>query len=134
MFGIIAKLKTKDGMLIVEVNEPGATVQVLDEEGQIQITRRNEKGAITISVVPGKHQLKVEKDGFKVITKDFEIETNGTKSKTARLIPLEKAPEIAGKTPPANPPVVTSPRPNQPVGSAPPLAIAPFDAAQAQAH
>ena len=85
LFGIIVKLKTKEGKLIVEVNEPGAVVQVLDEEGQVQITRKLEKGAITISVVPGKHQLKVEKDGFKVITKDFEIETNGKKTITASL-------------------------------------------------
>jgi len=102
LFGIIISLKTRDGKLIVEVNEPGAVVQVLDEEGQVQITRRNEQGAITISLVPGKHQLKVEKDGFKVITKDFEIETNGTKTITARLIPLKKTEKVA-TTPPENP-------------------------------
>ena len=106
LFGIIIKLKTKEGKLIVEVNEPGAVVQVLDEEGKVQITRKNEQGAITISVVPGKHQLKVEKDGFKVITKDFEIETNGKKTITAKLIPLKKATSVAGKTPPENPPTV----------------------------
>lgn len=132
--GLIIKLKTKEGTLIVEVNEPGAVVQVLDEEGKVQITRKNEKGTITISVVPGKHQLKVEKDGFKVITKDFEIETNDKKSITAKLIPLKKTTAVAGKTPPENPSVVTSPRLNQPTGPAPPPAIAPFDAAPAKAH
>ena len=134
LFGIIVKLKTKEGKLIVEINELGAVVQVLDEEGQVQITRKIEKGAITISVVPGKHQLKVEKDGFKVITKDFEIETNGTKTITAKLIPLKKATSVAGTTPPKNPPVGTSPQVNQPTGSAPPPAIAPFDASQSKAH
>ncbi len=134
LFGIIVKLKTKEGKLIVEVNEPGAVVQVLDEVGKVQITRKNEQGTITISVVPGKHQLKVEKDGFKVITKDFEIETNGTKTITAKLIPLKKTTGIVGKTPPENPPVVTSPPVNQPTGPTPPPAIAPFDAAQAKAH
>ena len=76
--GVAVKLKTKEGTLVVEINEPDARVQMANEAGKVEITRQGEKGPITISVVPGKHKLKVEKDGFVVITKKIsEIEAGG---------------------------------------------------------
>lgn len=45
--------------------------------------------------VPGKQQLKVEKDDFKVIMKTFEIATNDKKTITAQLIPLKKTTTIS---------------------------------------
>ncbi len=83
--GIIFKLRTKDGTLIVEVDQPDAVVQVLNEEGKVEITRPGEKGTVTISVDPGKHRLKVEKDGFIVFGQDFEMESGGTQSIKATL-------------------------------------------------
>ena len=86
---VVSSFRTKDGKLIVAVNEPDAEVEVLNEEGKVEITRKGDKGPITISVVPGKHRLKIQKKGFALVTKDFEVESNGTKSISVTLVPLE---------------------------------------------
>ena len=96
--GLLVKLKTKDGTLIVTVNEPDAEVQVLNEEGSVEITRKGETGPITISVDPGKHRLKVTKDGFTVFGQEFEIEEGGRQPITASLMPLEKRSGMAEPT------------------------------------
>jgi len=97
--GIVISLRTKDGTLIVKVNEPDAEVQVLSEEGHVEITRKGEKGPITIWVVPGKHQLKVQKNGFELFTKEFEIKSGREQSMTAKLIQMEdKSAAAVGNT------------------------------------
>lgn len=97
---IIVSLKSKDGTLIVEVDQPGATVQVDDKE-RVQVTQKDGKETITISVDPGKHRIKVEKDGFAVFGKEFEMESGGKTPIMAKLVPLEEKPDIVGakKTP-----------------------------------
>lgn len=87
---LVITLKTRDGTLIVNVNEPDAEVQVLDEAGKVEITRKGDKGPITISVDPGKHRLKVAKDGFTVFGEEFELQSGGAKTITARLVPARK--------------------------------------------
>ena len=87
--GLVISLRTKDGTLIIKVNEPGAKVQVLNEEGKVEITRKGENGPITIAVDPGKHRLKVQKDGFKLFSTEFEVESGGKKSITAKLTPVK---------------------------------------------
>jgi predicted Ser/Thr protein kinase len=84
--GTIFKLRTKDGTLVVEVNQPDAFVQVLDAEGKVEISQPGGKGTVSISVDPGKHRLKVEKDGFKFFAKDFEMDSGGTQSLKANLV------------------------------------------------
>ena len=84
--GIVITFKTDDGMLTVTVNEPDAEVQVLSEQGKVECIRKGAKGPISISVVPGKHQLKVQKEGFVVVTKEFAIESGGEQSITAKLV------------------------------------------------
>lgn len=94
--GLVVSLKTKDGTLIVTVNEPDADVEVLTEEGKVEITRKGEKEPLTISVDPGKHRLKVQKPGFEFFTQEFSIESGATKPITATLVPLKgKSDEIA---------------------------------------
>ncbi|HEX4143673.1 MAG TPA: hypothetical protein VHY91_09085, partial [Pirellulales bacterium] len=39
LLGVIFMLKTKDGTLVIEVNQPDATVQVLDPEGKVEISQ-----------------------------------------------------------------------------------------------
>lgn len=110
---IVVSLSTKDGTIVVTVNEPGATVQVLDAEGKIEITRQGEKSPITISVDPGKHRLRVEKEGFQFFARDFEIESGGKQPIVARLVPLKKKPAVAGTKflPPGLPvPAVAGPK------------------------
>lgn len=103
--GIIVSLKTKDGTLIVEVDQPDAMVQVLDAEGKVEISQKGGKGTVSISVDPGKHRLKVEKEGFTVFGQDFEMKSGDKTPITAKLVPLEEKPAMVG-TKPA--PVVTA--------------------------
>ena len=74
LLGIIVTLDTKDGKLIVEVGQPDAMVQVLDSEGNVEISQKGVDGKIVISVDPGKHRLRVEKDGYTVFGQEFEME------------------------------------------------------------
>jgi len=98
--GIIVRLQTSDGTLVVEVDQPDAMVQVLDAEGKVEVSQKGGIGKVTISVVPGKHKLRVERDGFVVYGADFEMEKGGVKTITARLEPLKLAVnDPAKKTP-----------------------------------
>ncbi|MGD0040204.1 MAG: hypothetical protein ABSE84_07300 [Isosphaeraceae bacterium] len=72
---------------MVEVDQPGATVQVLSEEGKVEISRPGEKGPLTIAVDPGRHRLKVTKDGFQFFAKDFTMESGGKVLIHATLLP-----------------------------------------------
>ncbi len=97
---VVFKMQTKDGTLVVEVNQPDAVVQVLDAAGKVEISQPGGKGPISISVDPGKHRLKVEKDGFKFFAQDFEMNSGGKQSIKASLIPLEGKPAaVGGKKP-----------------------------------
>ena len=87
---VIIMLRTTDGTLIVEVNQPDALVQVLSEEGKVEISEPGGLKPISISVVPGKHRIRVEKDGFVAITDNFEIASGGTLDIKARLVPKVK--------------------------------------------
>jgi len=87
--GLAASLQTKVGTLIVSANEPDTTLQVLSDDGHIEISRKGENGSATMSLVPGKHRLKVEKNGFELFTTEFEIESGSKKSITAKLVPSQ---------------------------------------------
>ena len=92
--GIILKIKKPVGTLVVEVNEPGAVVQVFNEKGRIEIEREGGKGKLAISVDPGSYRLKVKKEGFSLFTTNFEIESGGKKSIPVRLEPLVVKEEV----------------------------------------
>ncbi len=115
---VLIKVQTKDGTLIVEVDQPDAMVQVLDSEGKVEISQKGGVGKITIGVDPGKHRLKVEKDGFAIFGQEFELEKGGKTEITAKLEPVKLAAVVGESNTTATPP----------------LAKAPFDAAQAKAH
>jgi len=85
--GNIIRLRTKDGTLIVTADEPDAEVQVLNESGKVEITRKGEETPITISVVPGKHRLNVQKYGFNLFTKEFVVEAGGKQAITVKMVP-----------------------------------------------
>ena len=84
--GVMFKLKTKDGTLVIEVDQPDSVVEVSNEHGKVEITRPGAAGKITLSIDSGKHRLKVEKVGFVVFGQDFVIESGGTQSIKANLI------------------------------------------------
>ena len=95
---------TKDGTLIVEVNQPDAMVQVLSEEGKVEISEPGGLKPISISVVPGKHRIRVEKDGFIAIADDIEIASGGKLDIKARLVPKAKQVARSSRASPGNTP------------------------------
>ena len=90
--GMVVTLLTKEGTLVVDVDQPDARVQVLDAAGKVEITLPGEAGHISIAVLPGKHKLRVEKDGFAVNTsEEVVIESRGTRPIRVHLEPLATA-------------------------------------------
>ena len=122
---VIVLVTTRDGTLIVEVDQSDAVVQVLDAEGKVEISQKGGKEPISISVDPGKHRLKVEKDGFAVFGRDFEIQSGGRLPIRAKLAPLAEKPALAGtKAAPIAVPIVGTDKPmgpGKPVGPGKPL-------------
>jgi serine/threonine protein kinase/formylglycine-generating enzyme required for sulfatase activity len=95
--GIVFSLRTKDGTLVIEVSEPDAEIQVHSDQPKVDIMRRGDKTPLSIEVVPGKYQLKVQKDGFELYTDEFEIKSGGRTPITAKLVRLPPpAPRVAG--------------------------------------
>lgn len=88
--GVTISLHTKDGTLVVTANEPDAEMQVLNESGKVEITYKGEMRPIKIAVNPGKHRLKVQKDGFNLFTKDFLIESGGKQAITVKMVPVSR--------------------------------------------
>jgi serine/threonine protein kinase len=96
---ITISIRTREGNLIVEVDQPNSPVQVWDEAGKVEISQKGVGGKVTISVDPGKQRLKVEKDGITTFGQEFEMVKNGKKEITAKLEPLEVKPEMVGTKP-----------------------------------
>ena len=97
--GIVFKIKTAAGTIILECNQPeidGAVVTV-DGEEQITIKIDDKAEPITIKVDKGRRKLEVVKGGFKTFTDEFEI--GGGERKPIK-VSLERLPEFglaAGK-------------------------------------
>ena len=87
LLGVMARLRTTTGDLVVEVNEPGATVEVFDAEGKVIVTGTSSDSPLVFSLEPGRHQTRVEKNGFIAYTGQIDIESGGKTSVTARLDP-----------------------------------------------
>ena len=129
LFGVVLSLRTPDGTLVVEIDEPDAVVKVLDEEGKVEIERKGGDGKLSISVDLGKYRLRVEKDGFSLFTTEFEGESGGKEVIRARLEPITTA--VASKPVPPKP---SSPPETRSPSSVPPLAVAPFSPEEAKQH
>lgn len=88
---IILTMQGSDTKLMVTVNEPDAVIEVLNQEGKVEVTRKGDTSPIKISIQPGQHRIKVQKDGFELFTDSFEIKSGNTESISAKLVPLKKA-------------------------------------------
>ena len=92
-------IRTPKGTLIVEVNEPGAKIEV--DDGQVTITTPDDKEPVTVRVAEGEHTLKVSKGGFETFTERFTIKSRGKEIISVEL----KRPAVAkASKPPAPPP------------------------------
>ena len=135
LLGVIL-LKTGSGELELHVNEPDVQVSI---DGTLQkIELKSPRDQVTITVPAGKHTLRVGKDGFEADVQEFRIVRNGKVELSATLKPLSTAKsDPARQTDPVPVPVET---PAAKAGwqgwpaDAPPPAIAPFNAEQAQQH
>ena len=71
LLGILIMLQTREGTLIVEMDDAGAIVQVLNEKSEVVIEHKGEKGSVTIGVAPGKGRLRLVKDGMETLRPRF---------------------------------------------------------------
>ena len=92
----VFKIKTREGILVLEVNEPDAEVFV--DGDSVSVTwGKGEKGArtATINVPPGEHKIKVTKDGYSVVARKLTFKEGEREIFKARLeardAPAEKS-------------------------------------------
>jgi formylglycine-generating enzyme required for sulfatase activity len=94
LLSIIVMLRTKDGTLVVEVDDPTAVATVDGEE--VKIVRKGEKGTLTIGVTRGEHRLRVEKDGVEMFAQDFVIRSGGKEFVKAKWESKGEQPDVPG--------------------------------------
>lgn len=92
--GGVFRLRTPDGVLVVEVNE--ANPDVFVDGDKITVTWDKGGKKATIRVKPGTRKVEVKKEGFTAVGEDVEVEDGGRPVFTARLEPLAGAPVPAG--------------------------------------
>ncbi len=96
-----------EGTLVVEISDPEATVQVLDDQGKLLIEQKAGGEKVEISVVPGKGKLRIVKNSVELLTKEFTLLSGGRETINARLIPpVELKPQISNLKSPIPPPTV----------------------------
>jgi formylglycine-generating enzyme required for sulfatase activity len=132
---LVFRLKTPTGTIIIEADQPdiaGAVISV-DEKQTITLETGNGQEPIEIRADEKEHTLKVTKGGFESFTQKFRVKAGATQTITVRLEPADL--ERTAKTDVMAPGKKTA-------GSgwhgwpadAPPPAIAPFNAEQAEQH
>ncbi|HTU88796.1 MAG TPA: family 16 glycoside hydrolase, partial [Gemmataceae bacterium] len=82
--GGVFKVKTPEGTLIVEVNEPNP--EVLLDDKTMTVSWHNGGKKAEIRVKPGTHKVEVKKDGFTVYGEEVEIEDGKRRILTAKLV------------------------------------------------
>jgi WD40 repeat protein len=86
----IFRVKTRDGVLVVEVNEPNADVYVDGE--QVTVTWGDGGKKAEIHVKPGTKRVEVKKDGFSAHGEEVALEDGGRRLIAARLEPTPGRP------------------------------------------
>ena len=126
----VFKLKTADGILVVQVNEPNAEVFV---DGDRMTVSWNDGGTkAEIHVKPGTRKVEVKKDGFSVDGKELTFKDGDREVFTARLLPEPRVanadqPPPEKPSPPDTPPEKSPPPPDTKKPDAPPVAGAADD-------
>ena len=83
--GAFIKVKTKQGTLVIQVNEPGADVFVDGEK--VDVTWADGQMKATVQVKAGERQVEVKKDGFSVAGKQITFKDGDREIFKAKLIP-----------------------------------------------
>jgi predicted Ser/Thr protein kinase len=92
---VVFRVRTRMGVIVITINEPGAEVYV-DDELKVTITSPSDKQPIEIEVPEGKHVMKVVKGGFVTHTQEFTLRPG---------IRVELEPVRLARRPPVKPPV-----------------------------
>lgn len=127
--GIFLKVDTREGTVIIEIDQPELAGAVVSVDGQKKITIKTGEGKEPIEIAADEktHTLKVTKGGFETFTKQFTVKAGGNQTIKVRLEPLAVAKPIPNES--SMPKELTThvwPK-NQPAP-----AIAPFNAEQAR--
>jgi serine/threonine protein kinase len=86
--GVIFKVKTANGIIVL-TNVPDDAEVIVDDETKTVTLKDSDGKPIEISIVAGKkHLLQVKKQGFKIYTKELEIDAGDRQPITVRLEPL----------------------------------------------
>jgi serine/threonine protein kinase len=91
--GGVFRVKTKDGVLIVEVNETNPDVYV--DGDKVTVTWENGGKKAEVRVRPGTRKVQVHKDGFTVYGEDITLEDGGRQIMFARLDRIPPSPSGA---------------------------------------
>ncbi|MBS0260614.1 MAG: DUF1080 domain-containing protein, partial [Planctomycetes bacterium] len=88
--GVLTKVKTADGTLVIDVNETGTEV-VVDDQSVTVIWQDGKEGRqqASLQVQPGTHRVTLKKEGFSVQGKSLKIVAGGREVFEARLEPLD---------------------------------------------
>jgi len=97
LLGIVLKVRTKDGTLVVEVNQPDAEVSV--DNGKVTIKTPGDMQPVEIQIPEGKHSLLVKKGGFETFTQEFTIRSGAKETIKAELAPKRAAASAARAEP-----------------------------------
>lgn len=101
--GVIFKIKTSGGTVVLECNpsELDGAVVSIDGEEKITITTDEKSEFIRIRVDKGRRKLEVVKGGFKTFTDEFEIGGGEKRPIKVHLEPVEAGPPVAQAAPTA---------------------------------
>ncbi len=81
----VFQVKTKDGILTIQVNEPNADVYVDGEKVTVKWDNGGKKAEIRVK--PGTHKVEVKKNGFSVDGKELTFKDGDREIFTALLLP-----------------------------------------------
>ena len=69
--GIVIKIMTPEGTVIVEVNVSDATILVSDHQGTVVIERQASQETVSLDLKPGGYHIRVEQDGKLLLAQDL---------------------------------------------------------------
>ncbi len=88
--GVFIKIKTPEGILIIEVNEPGAEVFVDGDKATVKWDRDGNRAEVRVK--PGERLVEVRKDGFEISAERLTFKDAGREVFEATLQPTPKTP------------------------------------------
>jgi tRNA A-37 threonylcarbamoyl transferase component Bud32 len=107
--GLVFRVQTPQGTIVLEVNQPDADVFVDGQKITVQVPGDDKPFEITAA--PGQHRLQISKAGFVAVTREIELKTGKAEPIRVRLDPV-KAPEKVAE-PPVPAPAAIEPPPRQ---------------------